>query len=92
MDEPKPLQLDKYKEYQKRIASTVEQNNKLTRSSDLLNIDVLKEDFDKFYNNPDKAKGERYQAWLKAIKADLYINESVKITKNMISDAVALNK
>ncbi len=92
MDEPKPLKLDKYKEYQKRIASTVEQNNKLTRSSDLLNIDVLKEDFDKFYNNPDKAKGERYQAWLKAIKADLYINESVKITKNMISDAVALNK
>ncbi len=92
MDEPKPLQLEKYKEYQKKIASTVDQNNKLTRLNDLLNIDVLKEDYDKFYNNPDKPKGERYQAWLKAIKADLYINQSVRITKNIISDAVALNK
>jgi len=91
-DEPKPLQLEKYKEYQQKIASTVEQNNKLTKVNDGLNIDVLKEDYDKFYNNPDKAKGERYQAWLKAIKADLYIHQSVKITKNLMSDAVALNK
>ena len=92
MDEPKPLQLEKYKAYQKKIASTVEQNNKLTRLNDLLNIEVLKDDYDKFYNNSDKAKGERYQAWLKAIKTDLYINQSVRITKNIISDAVALNK
>ncbi len=53
---------------------------------------MLKDDYDKFYNNSDKAKGERYQAWLKAIKTDLYINQSVRITKNIISDAVALNK
>jgi carboxyl-terminal processing protease len=90
MDEPKPLQLEKYKEYQKRIATTVEQNNKLTKLNDLLNIEVLKQDYDKFYNNPDKAKGERYQAWLKAIKADLYINQSVRITKDIINEAVAL--
>ena len=92
MDEPKPLQLEKYKEYQKKISSTVEQNNKLTRLNEILNIDVLKEDYDKFYNNSDKAKGERYQSWLKAIKTDLYINQSVKITKNIINDVVALNK
>ena len=90
VDEEKPLQLEKYRGYQKRIANTVEQNNKLLKVDKGLVIDVLKDDYDKFYNNPDKPKGERYQAWLKGIKFDLYINQSLKITNNMINNAVAL--
>ena len=86
-EEPKPLKLEKYKEYQKRIASTVEQDNSLVKAKTELNAEVLKEDYDKFYNNSDKPKGERYQAWLKAIKNDLYIAESINITKGMIQNA-----
>ena len=88
-EEPKPLKLEKYKEYQKRIASTVEQDNSLVKAKTELNAEVLKEDYNKFYNNSDKAKGERYQAWLKAIKNDLYIAESINITKGMIQNATA---
>ena len=46
-------------------------------------MDVLKPDYDKFYNNPDKQKGERYKAWMKSLKSDLYINETVKIVSDM---------
>lgn len=82
-DEPKPLQLDKYRQYQKQIATTVEQNNNLIKSKNPLSMDVLREDYDKFYNNTDKAKGERYQAWLKAVKSDVYVAQAVSITKSM---------
>jgi carboxyl-terminal processing protease len=46
---------------------------------------VLKPDYDKFYNNPYKTKQDVYQDWLKRIKTDLYINETVKIVSNMIA-------
>ncbi len=92
VDEAKPLQLEKYRDYQKRIAATVNQNNSLIKSKKDLDAVVLKDDYDKFYNNADKAKGERYQAWLKAIKADLYIAQSVNITKSMINNSVVTVK
>ena len=50
-----------------------------------MEVEVSILDKDKFYNNPDKSKGERYQRWLKDIKADLYISQSVKIVGDMIS-------
>jgi carboxyl-terminal processing protease len=37
-----------------------------------------------FYNNPDKNKGERYQAWLKVIKTDMHIDKSVKIVDAIV--------
>jgi len=88
-EEPKPLQLEKYKEYQKNIAATALQNNSLLKLKQELSANVLKEDYDKFYNNTDKPKGERYQAWLKNIKADLYIAQTIDITKSMINATTA---
>jgi carboxyl-terminal processing protease len=43
-------------------------------------------DRDKFYNNPDKAKGERYQQWLKNAQSDIYISETVNVVKDIISE------
>ncbi|BAV06390.1 carboxyl-terminal processing protease [Filimonas lacunae] len=55
---------------------------KLTKNKEL-NVQVLKADKEKYYNNPDKAKGERYQDWLKRLKTDLYIDETMRIVTDM---------
>lgn len=84
------MQIDKYRQHQKQIATTVEQNNSLTKSKQPLNMEVLKDDYDKFYNNADKAKGERYQAWLKTVKNDIYVAQAIAITKSMAEKSTAL--
>jgi carboxyl-terminal processing protease len=87
-EEPRTLQLEKYKEYQKNVAATVAQNSSLLKLKQELNMTVLKEDNDKFYNNADKQKGERYQAWLKSIKSDIYISESIDIIKSLFNNKI----
>ena len=47
-----------------------------------MDIQPVAVDHDKFFNNPDKPKGERYQQWLKTIQTDIYLNECL----NIISD------
>jgi hypothetical protein len=44
-----------------------------------MTVTALKADYDKFYNNPDKTKQDRYQAWLKVVAKDVQINESSKL-------------
>ena len=83
VDAPVSLQLDKYKEQQTKLRNTVNQNNSLSKLTKEMDMEVLKPDYDKFYNNPDKQKGERYKAWMKGLKSDLYINETVKIVSEM---------
>ena len=92
VNEPRSLQLSKYKEYQKSLSVTEGQNKNLVKLQNQLNLSVLKEDYDKFYNNSDKAKGDRYQAWLKAISNDTYVSENINIIKMMISNANAALK
>ncbi|MFY8126847.1 MAG: carboxy terminal-processing peptidase, partial [Chitinophagaceae bacterium] len=84
-DAPKSLKLDTYKAEQKLIKNTVTQTNNVLKLKEDLDIKVLKEDEDKFFNNPDKPKGERYQAWLKQIKSDLYIKETSRILNEIIA-------
>ncbi len=84
-DAPINLQIDKYKAAQKQLRATSNQITSLIKLKDSLDIAVLKPDYDKFYNNPYKTKQDVYQDWLKRIKTDLYINETVKIVSNMIT-------
>jgi len=91
-EEPRTLKLDKFKEYQKNVAATGAQTLSLIKLKQELDMTVLKEDYDKFYNNTDKQKGERYQAWLKSIKSDLYISESFGIIKSVLSANAAAAK
>lgn len=81
---PVNLNLQKYKDLQKQIKQTVNQNNSLLKIKEEMAVEVIKVDHDKFYNNPDKVKGERYQAWLKSIKSDMYVDETVKMISNLI--------
>ncbi|MBC7650213.1 MAG: carboxy terminal-processing peptidase [Deinococcales bacterium] len=84
-DAPINLQIDKYKTAQKQLRATSTQINSLIKLKDSMNVSVLKVDYDKFYNNAYKTKQDVYQDWIKRIKTDLYINETVKIVSNMIA-------
>lgn len=57
---------------------------KLTKGHEI-NVQVAKADKEKYYNNADKAKGERYQDWLKRMKTDIYIDETMRIVSDMAS-------
>ena len=83
LEAPVSLKLEKYKQQQEKLKNTVNQNNNLGKLAKEMDMSVLKPDYDKFYNNPDKQKGERYQAWLKTLKSDLYIDETVTIVSDM---------
>jgi carboxyl-terminal processing protease len=78
-----PLSLVKYKESQQRIRETVNQNNNLLKLKAELNVEVCSMDRVKFFSNPDKPKGERYQAWLRGVKSDMYIDQTTKIVSEL---------
>lgn len=81
---PIPLNIQQYKEYQKLIKSTVAQIASLTKLQNEMNITVATADKAKYFSNADKAKGDRYQAWLKNIKSDMYIQNATNIVVDMI--------
>jgi carboxyl-terminal processing protease len=85
MDSPVDLNIEKYKKQQKLLQSTNTQIGKLSKLENEMDVEVTTLDKPKFYNNPDKGKGERYQRWLKDLKTDLYISQSVKIVGEMIT-------
>jgi len=85
---PASLNIQKYRDRQKKVISTVTQNNTLLKVKQEMNVEALAADKDKFYNNPDKPKGDRYQAWLKSLKSDMHIDESVKIVSEMVTSQV----
>ncbi|MCE3281838.1 MAG: tail-specific protease precursor [Chitinophagaceae bacterium] len=93
-DKEYDLNLAKYRERQKQIRSTVRENDTLTKLNNELDVASLQADQKKFFNNDDKAKGERYQQWLKSLKSDIYIDEASKVIGDMISSAkgLAFNK
>lgn len=82
-ENPINLQIDQFKQMQKQITSTVTQNNNLLKLKSDLNVQAMEADNDKFYNNPDKNKGIRYQEWLKLLKQDLQIDAGIKIIKEL---------
>lgn len=82
-DKTYSLNLVKYKEEQKTLRSTIKQNDSLTKLFFDMPVEGLTADEAK-YNNVDKEKGERYKAWLKNLKTDIYINESFNVLNDMI--------
>lgn len=82
---PVPLSLEKYRARQKQIIATVNQNSTLLKSKEEMNVAALAADKDKYYNNPDPGKGERYQAWLKSLRQDMQIDETVKMVGQMVT-------
>lgn len=92
IDAPKSLKLETYLTQQKNIRTTVTQNNTILKLDKDLSIDVLKDDYAKFYENADKGKQDRYQAWLRNIKTDVYLSETAKMVVNMANETGMVKK
>jgi len=83
LEQPASLNIQKFRERQKKVNATVAQDNALMKLKQEMSVDAVAVDKDKYYNNPDSAKGDRYQAWLKSLRGDRYIDESVKIVNEL---------
>ena len=84
IDKNYSLNLNEYQKEQSMIKKTVKQDDSLTRLSTPMNIEPVTEDRDKYYNNADSAKGNRYLQWLKNTQKDIYIKETVSVVDDMI--------
>ena len=59
------MNINAYKKEQNQVRNMVKQDDSLSRMKQPIDMQPLAVDKDKFFNNPDKAKGDRYQQWLK---------------------------
>jgi carboxyl-terminal processing protease len=84
-DKVYPLSLKKYQEEQKQVKTTVKQLQTLSKlpSANELNVGALPQDAHKY--DDDKNKADRFQAWLKDKKSDLWLGEAVNVVNDMIA-------
>lgn len=87
VDKDYNLNIDKYKQDQAAVRDKVHLNDSLGKLTTPMDIQPVAADHDKFFNNPDKPKGERYQQWLKIIQSDIYINETLNIVNDIAAKA-----
>ncbi|MEP7280011.1 MAG: carboxy terminal-processing peptidase [Bacteroidota bacterium] len=84
------LNIDKYREEKKKINATNKQLDALNKLPKELTIAALAADTVKYAN--DKDKDDRFKLWLKSLRNDLYLNETVNIMNDMVSQHnMALN-
>ena len=82
VDKSVALEINKYRQYKKEIQNVIQQNEGILKLKTPMTVTALKADYEKFYNNPDKTKQDRYQAWLKMVAKDIQISESSKLLTN----------
>jgi carboxyl-terminal processing protease len=83
VDKEYDLNIDKYTQEQATIREKVHQNDSMLKLKQPMDVHPVAVDMGKFFSNPDKAKGDRYQQWLKGVQSDIYINESLNIVSDI---------
>jgi carboxyl-terminal processing protease len=89
---PVYLKLDKFQAFKKRIQEVSKQNEQALKLKTPMKLAPVKVDYNKFYNNPDKSKQDRYQAWIKDLAKDFQVNESSKILAALNKKTTAIVK
>lgn len=82
-DKTYSLQIDKYRKEQKQIRTTFAQIESLTKLKDDLNITALTGEENRWEN--DKNKQERFNQWLKSLRKDIYLDQTVKVVNDIIN-------
>jgi carboxyl-terminal processing protease len=78
------LQIDKFREEKKRISAIVKELDSAFKSLKEMDIALTKPDAEKF--SKEKEKEERFiKPWLKVLKTDIYVNETVNIMGDMVN-------
>ena len=89
-DKDFPLNISQYKEEQKELKSAYKDLDSLFKLKTEMNVKNVGADVAKF--NADKEKTEKNKRFLNSLKTDIYLDEAVKVTNNMIyQNNVALN-
>jgi carboxyl-terminal processing protease len=90
-DKSHSLNIDKYRQEQKKWSGTVKQIEALSKLPTELKIESLPQDAGKYDNDKDKA--DRYARWMKSLQKDIWLNEAVKVVDDMVaSKSVVYNK
>jgi carboxyl-terminal processing protease len=76
------LSLKKYDDEQKQIKERVKQIDSLNKLPTELNVTALGDDLKKL--EYDQGKSERFKQWIKNLRTDIYLDESVKVVDDMI--------
>ncbi len=92
IETPVYLKLDQYQAFKKRIQEVSKQNEQALKLKTPMKLAPIKVDYNKFYNNPDKSKQDRYQAWIKDLAKDFQVNESSKILAALNKKTTAVVK
>ncbi len=77
------LQLDKYRKEQKKIRSTLAQNDALMKLKTEISVNSLPGEANRWAN--DTSKQERFNQWIKNLQKDIYLDQAVKVVDDMIS-------
>jgi len=81
-DKQYTLNYKKYQEEQKEIRNKVKQIDSLNKAPNEINVEPLEEDLKKLQY--DEGKTERFKQWIKNLRTDIYLDESVKVINDMI--------
>ena len=92
IDNPVYLKLDKFQAFKKRVQEVSKQNEQALKLKTPMKLAPIKVDYNKFYNNPDKSKQDRYQGWIKDLAKDFQVNESSKILAALNKKTTAIVK
>jgi carboxyl-terminal processing protease len=84
-DKMYPLNLEKYRQEQKEIKSTVKQIESLSKLQDPMNVETLPQDAGRYNTDRDKDKADRYKQWVDSRKTDIYLKEAVNVVGDMVS-------
>jgi carboxyl-terminal processing protease len=82
-DKTHTLNLKKYGDEQKLIQSKVKQIDSLRKMPAEVDVAALDEDIKRL--DYDQEKSKRFKGWIKALRSDIYLDESVKVINDMIT-------
>lgn len=85
-DKAYSLNLDKYKEEQKQFKTRIKELDELYKLNKEMSVKNLEVDLSVI--NSAKEKIEKNNQWLKRVSNDIYIDETVKVMNNMITQTV----
>lgn len=77
------LKLDTYRKEQEKVKATVKQLESLLKLKGQLDVSALSAETNRWAE--DKAKQERFQAWLKGLQKDIYLDQAIKVVRDIIS-------
>lgn len=82
-DKGSSLKLDKYRQEQKKIRSTITQIQALMKLEKEINVSALPGEANRWAS--DASKQERFNQWIKNLSKDIYLDQAVKVVDDIIN-------